>query len=88
MDMKENPSMRVKPDNTYYSPRGLRYYVVQVPRRVVNGQPTKWYDKNYERIEADDDLKAYHDYVLRTLNQLKYGCRCSSYYGKNNDGYL
>lgn len=72
IDMKENPSMRVKPDNTYYSPRGLRYYVVQVPRRVVNGQPTKWYDKNYERIEADDDLKAYHDYVLRTLNQLKY----------------
>jgi hypothetical protein len=72
MDMKENPSMRIKADNSYYAPRGLRNYVVQAPRRTVDGKPTKWYDKNYEKIEADEDLKAYHDYVLRTLNQLKY----------------
>jgi len=72
MDMKENPSMRVKEDNTYYAPQGMRNYVVQVPRRTVDGQATKWYDKNYAKIEADDDLKAYHDYVLKTLNQLKY----------------
>jgi hypothetical protein len=72
IDMKENPSMRVKDDNTFYAPQGMRNYVVQVPRRTVDGQATKWYDKNYAKIEADDDLKAYHDYVLRTLNQLKY----------------
>ena len=72
MDMKENPSMRIKADNSYYAPRGLRNYVVQAPRRIVDGKATKWYDKNYEKIEADEDLKAYHDYVLRTLNQLKY----------------
>ena len=72
MDMKENPSMRVKEDNTYYAPQGMRNYVVQVPRKTVDGKATKWYDKNYEKIEADEDLKAYHDYVLKTLNQLKY----------------
>lgn len=72
IDMKENPSMRVKNDNTFYAPQGMRNYIVQVPRKIVDGKATKWYDKNYSKIEANSDLKTYHDYVLKTLNKLKY----------------
>lgn len=72
LDMQENPSMRMKSDNSFYAVHGLRNYVIQVPRKFVNGQETKWYDKNYEKIEADEDLLAYHNYLLDTLKSLSY----------------
>lgn len=72
MDMQNSPAMRVKSDNSYYAIYGLRNYVIQVPRKFVNGQQTKWYDKNYEKIEADEDLLAYHSYLLDTLKSLSY----------------
>ena len=72
MDMQEDPSLRIKPDNTYYAIHGLREYVIQVPRRFTDGKETGWYDKNFDKIEADDDLLAYHNYIKETLKTLNY----------------
>lgn len=77
IDMVENPTIREKGTSTegkkeYYSPKGLREYVEQVPRKFIDGQQTNWYDKNFERIEADEDLLAYHTFMTETLNSLKY----------------
>ncbi len=72
LDMVENPFNRKKGKDSYFTPKGLREFVEQVPRRVVDGKTTLWYDKNYEKIEADEDLLAYHTFVLETLNKLRY----------------
>lgn len=72
IDMLENPSSRKKGPNSFYEPKGVREYVEQVPRKTINGAATKWYDKNFEKIEADEDLLAYHTYMLDTLNTLRY----------------
>lgn len=72
MDMMENPASRKKGENSFYDPKGVRNYVEQVPRKTINGVNTKWYDKNFEKIEADEDLLAYHTYTIDTLNTLRY----------------
>jgi hypothetical protein len=72
MDMVENPSTRKKGENSFYDPKGVRNYVEQVPRKTINGTNTKWYDKNFEKIEADEDLLEYHTYIIDTLNTLRY----------------
>jgi hypothetical protein len=72
IDMLENPVSRKKGADSFYSPKGIREYVVQVPRKNNADGPTKWYDKNYAKIEADEDLFAYHSYMMETLNSLKY----------------
>lgn len=72
LDMLQNPASRNKGKNSYYAPKGLREYAIQVPKRTAEGKPTKWYDKNFEKIEADEDLLAFHNYMRETLNTLKY----------------
>jgi hypothetical protein len=77
VDMVENPAQREKGTSTqgkkeYYSPKGLREYVEQVPRKFIDGKETEWYDKNFQKIEADEDLLAYHTFLNETLNTLKY----------------
>jgi len=72
MDMLENPVSRKKGPNSFYEPKGVREYVEQVPRKTIDGSATKWYDKNFEKIEADEDLLAYHNYMMETLNTLRY----------------
>ena len=72
LDMQDDPSLRIKSDNTYYKINGLREYITQVPRRFLDGKETGWYDKNFDRIEADEDLLAYHDYIRETLKTLNY----------------
>ena len=72
MDMQEDPSLRIKPDNSYYAVHGLREYIIQVPRRFADGKETGWYDKNFDKIEADEDLLAYHNYIRDTLKSLNY----------------
>ena len=72
MDMAENPTSRQKGKDSFYSPKGMREYVIQVPRKFTAEGNTKWYDKNYAKIEADDDLYAYHNYMMKTLNSLRY----------------
>lgn len=76
MDMAENPASRVKErvngKDVFYSPKGIREYVEQVPRKEIDGKPTKWYDKNFAKIEADEDLLAYHSFMMETLNSLRY----------------
>jgi predicted ABC-type ATPase len=72
IDMQENPSQRSKGKGSYYSPKGVREYGVQVPRKTIGGVETKWYDKNFARIEADPDLLNYHNYLMETLNQMRY----------------
>lgn len=76
MDMAENPATRIKEKkdgkDVFYSPKGIREYVEQVPRKEINGKPTKWYDKNFAKIEADEDLLAYYNFMMETLNSLRY----------------
>jgi hypothetical protein len=73
LDMIENPFNRLKGKDSYYSPKGLREYVEQVPnRKTQDGKLTQWYDKNFEKIEADEDLLAYHTYMMDLLNKLRY----------------
>jgi hypothetical protein len=72
MDMAENPASRQKGKDSFYSPKGIREYIVQVPRKDTAQGPTKWYDKNYAKIEADEDLYAYHNFMMETLNTLRY----------------
>jgi hypothetical protein len=72
MDMQEDPSLRLKSDNTYYAVHGLREYIIQVPKRFADGKETGWYDKNFDKIEADEDLLAYHNYIRETLKSLNY----------------
>jgi hypothetical protein len=72
MDMQEDPSLRLKSDNTYYAIHGLREYIIQVPKRFADGKETGWYDKNFDKIEADEDLLAYHNFIKDLLKQLNY----------------
>lgn len=42
-----------------------------IPKRFdAAGNKTKWYDKNFEIIENDDDLFEFYDFMLETLHQL------------------
>jgi len=73
IDMAENPSFRRKgTTSSFYAPKGVREYAVQVPRKTIGGVETKWYDKNFAKIEADDDLLNYHNYMMETLNKMRY----------------
>ena len=72
IDMQDNISTRSKGKNSFYAPKGVREYGVQVPRKTVGGVESKWYDKNFARIEADDDLLNYHNYLMETLNKMRY----------------
>jgi hypothetical protein len=72
IDMNENPSTRQKEGGGFYAPKGVREYAIQVPRKSVNGVATKWYDKNFAKIEADSDLLEYHEFLMKTLNQMRY----------------
>ena len=72
MDMMDNPVSRQKGKDGYYTPKGLKPFTEQVPRRTVKGETTKWYDKNFEKIEADEDLLAYHSYMMDMLNTSLY----------------
>ncbi len=72
LDMVDNPASRKKPDGkSFYSPKGLRDHTYQIPRRVLkSGKKTKWYDKNFDKIEADEDLSAFHELITETLYQI------------------
>lgn len=45
-------------------------YIESVPRRIINGKDTGFYDKKFEQIEADDDILAFYNYLIETLNEL------------------
>jgi hypothetical protein len=70
--MNENPSSRQKEGGGFYAPKGVREHAIQVPRKTVNGKLTNWYDKNFAKIEADSDLLEYHEFLMKTLNQMRY----------------
>ena len=72
LDMVENPASRKKPDGkSFYAPKGLRDSTYQIPRRTLkSGKSTKWYDKNFDTIEADEDLLAFHELITETLYQI------------------
>lgn len=72
LDMLDNPLSRKKGKDSFYAPKGIREYSIQVPKRDIEGQTTKWYDKNFEKIESDEDLLNFHNYMGETMNTLKY----------------
>jgi len=70
-EMMENPSLRRSADgSTFYSGKESIEYSIQIPRRKVGGKETKWYDKNFEKIEGDVDLLTFHNFMIETLNDL------------------
>lgn len=72
LDMADNPASRKKSDGTFFVPKGLRDYTYQIPRRISkNGTETKWYDKNFDKIEADEDLLEFHELITETLYEIK-----------------
>jgi len=71
LDMVDDPSLR-KVGAKYYNPKGLKKYTDSVPLREIKGKPTKWYDKNFDKIEADADLLNYYNLMYTTLKEMKY----------------
>ncbi len=70
LDMKESPAMRIKPDNSYYSPSYK--YTVDIPLRVYpNGKKSKWYDKKFELIEADDKVLEFYNLMIDLIDDNK-----------------
>lgn len=47
-----------------------RTYSVKVPRRV-NGKDTGYYDKKFETIESNEDLRNLYEVLFDTINELK-----------------
>jgi len=45
-------------------------YTKTVPRRIVNGKNTEFYDKNFEKIENNDKLLALYNYIIDTLHEV------------------
>ena len=41
-----------------------------IPKKVVDGKPTKWYDSKYAAIQKDPVLKEFYDEYLRTMKEL------------------
>lgn len=71
-ELIENPSMRLKPDaKSYYKANGVNNYSYQVPKKLIDGKKTKWYDSNFEKIENDSDLLEYYNHMIDTLKQMK-----------------
>jgi hypothetical protein len=55
-------------------------YIVSVPRRFKrDGEPTGWYDKNFDRIEADPDYLKYYEFLTDSLQKFK------AYYPSDNE---
>jgi len=45
-------------------------YIKTVPRRIVDGKSTEFYDKKFEKIEADDKILALHSYLIDLFHEL------------------
>ena len=55
-------------------------YIVNVPRRFKkDGELTGWYDKNFDKIEADSTYLNYYEFLTDSLQKFK------SYYPSDND---
>lgn len=72
LDMQENPLSRKRDSKTFHTPYGVRNYGISVPVRTSNGSLTGWYDDNFAKIEADEDLLAFHNYMNETLQTMRY----------------
>lgn len=55
-------------------------YIVNVPRRFKNdGELTGWYDKNFDKIEADPAYLKYYEFLTDSLDKFK------AYYPSDNE---
>jgi hypothetical protein len=55
-------------------------YIVNVPRRFKSdGELTGWYDKNFDKIEADSAYLKYYEFLTDSLDKFK------SYYPSDNE---
>lgn len=59
----------VKVNENYVMPSGR--FTIKVPRRTIGGKDTGFYDKKFQRIEVDENLRALYDHIFSTLNDLK-----------------
>jgi len=69
-DMIDNPLSRNKGKGEFY--KNNFEFAIQVPKRSVDGKESGWYDKNFEKIEADKDLLEFHTLVSDILNKMGY----------------
>ena len=75
--MQENPALRKKKNegrkDSFYAPKGIREYSVQIPKKFdINNNETGWYDTNFAKIEANEDILNWYNYITETMNTLKY----------------
>ena len=70
-DMIDNPLSRSKGKGEFYKNGGFKY-AIQIPKKSENGKDLGWYDKNFEKIEADADLLEFHTLVSDILNKMHY----------------
>jgi hypothetical protein len=59
----------IKVGENYVMPSGK--FTIKVPKRTVDGKDTGFYDKKFQKIEADENLRALYDHIFNTLNDLK-----------------
>lgn len=57
-------------------------YTHSVPRRMINGKETEWYDKNFDKIQKSDNLYNLYEYMIETLDKL------NSYLPTEHNKYL
>ena len=56
-------------NNMTFTPSGT--YSVKVPKRFINGKDTGYYDKKFETIESNEDLRNLYEILFDTINELK-----------------
>jgi len=42
-------------------------HTISIPQAKINGKDTKWYDKNFAKIESNPDIKAYYDFYKESM---------------------
>jgi len=61
---KQNEPMSTEFPQTYNN------YIVTKPKKFIKGNPSGWYDVNYEQIENDADLLELYNYVRNYMDEM------------------
>ena len=51
------------------TPRGIKHTMF-VPKKSINGKPTNYYDKNFQRMQNNPTLKKFYEYYTDTMAEL------------------
>lgn len=71
MDSHKNINVLKNPKGKFYKNISSYEYTYSIPRRVVDGKNTGFYDKKYDAIKSDSDLKKLYDLTYDILNEVR-----------------